>query len=135
MEKKNYKEKLLDPRWQRKRLEIFERDEWMCTGCIRGDKTLHVHHLDYLPNRDPWDYPNEYLITLCEDCHASITDFLPAATKDIISQLKIKCKNQFNLSCVREVVNSYEDLDQLFYLLWEARKNQEKVFDLLSSIE
>jgi len=25
-----YKEKLLDPRWQKKRLEVLERDGWAC---------------------------------------------------------------------------------------------------------
>jgi len=30
---------------------------------------LHVHHKQYLPQRDPWDYPLEKLITYCEKCH------------------------------------------------------------------
>lgn len=31
-----YKEKLKDPRWQKKRLQIFERDDWCCQKC--GDE-------------------------------------------------------------------------------------------------
>jgi len=63
-----YAEKLRDPRWQRKRLEIFERDDWRCCSCHRTDKNIQVHHAVYA-RRDPWEYPNELLQTLCEDCH------------------------------------------------------------------
>lgn len=64
-----YSEKLLDPRWQKKRLEILSRDEWTCCGCGSADKTLHVHHAYYVSGRDPWEYPSETLSTLCKECH------------------------------------------------------------------
>lgn len=64
-----YSEKLKDPRWQKKRLEIFERDEWHCRSCYDGETTLHVHHLNYDRDADPWDYENDNFITLCENCH------------------------------------------------------------------
>jgi hypothetical protein len=64
-----YQEKLKDPRWQKRRLEVFERDGWKCRKCSRGDKTLNIHHLIYLPNKEPWEYNNKMLLTLCEDCH------------------------------------------------------------------
>lgn len=67
----NYSEKLKDPRWQKKRLEIFERDGWKCRACGEKDKSLHVHHIFYLPKKEPWDIPNGFLITFCEDCHMS----------------------------------------------------------------
>jgi hypothetical protein len=28
-----------------------------------------VHHEYYLPGKEPWEYPNEALIILCESCH------------------------------------------------------------------
>lgn len=65
----NYSEKLKDPRWQKKRLEILERDGWKCMGCGDKEKTLHVHHIFYFPGRDPWDIENGFLITFCEECH------------------------------------------------------------------
>ena len=65
-----YSEKLKDPRWQKRRLEILERDEWMCVLCANKERTLHVHHCWYEDNVDPWDYPPHCLVTLCEDCHA-----------------------------------------------------------------
>ncbi len=36
------------------------------TDLIRG---LNIHHKYYVQGREPWEYPNEALITLCEDCH------------------------------------------------------------------
>tara|TARA_R110000823_G_scaffold311844_1_gene438031 strand:- start:439 stop:792 length:354 start_codon:yes stop_codon:yes gene_type:complete len=62
-----YSEKLRDPRWQRKRLEIMERDEWRCKHCQSTDKTLTVHHYLYCGN--PWEVEDRFLATLCEDCH------------------------------------------------------------------
>lgn len=63
----NYSDKLKDPRWQKRRLKIFERDNWACVACGRTDQTLHVHHNTYVG--EPWDAPDEALKTLCEGCH------------------------------------------------------------------
>lgn len=30
---------------------------------------MHVHHIKYLPNLEPWEYDNSYLATYCELCH------------------------------------------------------------------
>lgn len=65
-----YAAKLKDPRWQRKRLEIMQRDKWMCQRCLRTDRTLNVHHKEYMPGADPWEYPGNLLETICEQCHA-----------------------------------------------------------------
>jgi len=64
-----YQEKLKDPRWQKRRLEILQRDSWTCVGCAGTEKTLHVHHFWYEDNLDPWEYPDRCLVTLCESCH------------------------------------------------------------------
>jgi len=64
----DYFEKLKDPRWQKKRLQIFERDNWTCLNCGATDKTLTVHHTNY-QGKDPWETEDKYLKTLCEDCH------------------------------------------------------------------
>lgn len=65
----SYADKLLDPRWQKKRLEIMGRDEFKCAKCGNESKTLSVHHRHYLIGRDPWDYPGELLVCLCLWCH------------------------------------------------------------------
>lgn len=64
-----YGDKLRDPRWQRKRLEILWRDDFTCRLCSDKESTLHVHHLRYDRGADPWDYPEICLVTLCEACH------------------------------------------------------------------
>lgn len=70
----NYSATLTDPRWQRKRLEIFQRDNFTCMECGANTKTLHVHHLSYKPNNQPWDYPDGNFQTLCWECHESKGD-------------------------------------------------------------
>jgi len=70
---KTYSEKLKDPRWQRKRLEIMQRDGFACRGCSSKSETLNVHHTYYAPRMMPWDYPTDSLVTLCESCHNEIT--------------------------------------------------------------
>lgn len=65
-----YAEKLKSPRWQKKRLEIFQRDEWTCQFCGDKESQLSVHHILYKKDCDPWEYHNDYLITVCDSCHA-----------------------------------------------------------------
>ncbi len=62
-----YSEKLKDPRWQRKRLEVMQRDDFTCLNCGDKNQTLNVHHKQYHGN--PWESPPESLETLCEYCH------------------------------------------------------------------
>ena len=65
----SYGDKLKDPRWQKKRLEVLERDDFTCQKCCDTETTLNVHHRVYFKNKDPWDYLDTDLITLCEKCH------------------------------------------------------------------
>ena len=64
-----YSDKLKDPRWQKKRLEILEERKWLCESCGDGKKTLHVHHKYYDYDKDPWDYQSQAYSVLCEECH------------------------------------------------------------------
>ena len=68
----NYSSQLRDPRWQRKRLEIMERDKFSCRYCGDKEKTLNVHHVIYQRGKAPWEYDAGLLLTLCEDCHEQI---------------------------------------------------------------
>lgn len=69
---KTYQEKLLDPRWQRKRLELFDRDNWTCLACGATKRTLHIHHISYFLQLEPWEYPGEYYKTVCYKCHKKV---------------------------------------------------------------
>lgn len=67
--KETYSQLLKDPRWQKRRLEIMQRDNFTCQICGHNDKPLHVHHVCYDKKLKPWEYNDGQLITLCEDCH------------------------------------------------------------------
>lgn len=78
----SYEEQLKDVRWLSKRDEILERDDYCCQDCLCGKETmkyikLHVHHRKYISGRMAWDYPNEYLITLCDECHSKLHGLIP----------------------------------------------------------
>jgi 5-methylcytosine-specific restriction endonuclease McrA len=64
-----YSEKLKDPRWQKKRLEVLNRDEFTCQMCGDKETTLHVHHIVYRKNAEPWESDEMELVTICADCH------------------------------------------------------------------
>jgi hypothetical protein len=68
-EKIPYWQLLQDPRWQKKRLQIMERDNWECKHCRNKGAKLNVHHYYYISKRMPWDYPDWALITVCDQCH------------------------------------------------------------------
>ena len=74
----SYSQKLRDPRWQRKRLEILQRDGWRCLSCQSETKTLQVHHVVY-QRREPWDYPDHCYQTFCEDCHKERQELIDKA--------------------------------------------------------
>ena len=65
-----YSELLRDPRWQRKRLEVLQRENFQCEMCDSRTTTLNVHHRYYVAHRLPWEYPDFCYQCLCEDCHA-----------------------------------------------------------------
>jgi hypothetical protein len=65
----SYREQLLHPNWQRKRLETLESAGWACEACESTDETLHVHHRRYIKGRMVWEYEREDLQVLCGSCH------------------------------------------------------------------
>jgi hypothetical protein len=69
--KKTYYEKLKDPRWQKKRLEVMEANDFCCEVCGDSESTLNVHHKEYFKNHEPWEYSAGQLVCICESCHES----------------------------------------------------------------
>ncbi len=65
----SYSQKLLDPRWQKKRLEVMQAHNFSCEICGDKESTLHIHHKQYLKGFEPWDYKLEQLSCVCENCH------------------------------------------------------------------
>lgn len=64
-----YWEKLQDPRWQKKRLEMLQRADFHCECCFDGESKLNLHHRYYIKDRDPWDYPDWAYLVMCDECH------------------------------------------------------------------
>ena len=88
--RKKYLEKFKDPRWQQLRLKVFERDKWACQKCLNEKSTLHVHHRYYLEDKEPWEYPMEALITLCEECHGEEVEMRPSYERRLLFALREK---------------------------------------------
>ncbi len=82
---KTYSELLKDPRWQKKRLKVLERDKFECVTCGDSESELHVHHGYYEFGMMPWDYHNDSLHTLCDDCHAMTKKFMTRVRKNLKS--------------------------------------------------
>ncbi|WP_233863518.1 HNH endonuclease [Paraburkholderia adhaesiva] len=100
----DYARQYKDPRWQRKRLEIMERDGFACVECGDNESTLNVHHVRYLRGVPPWAYPPWLLVTLCESCHEAIHDGGPT-----IGELLY-----FEARCVGMTKDHFDKLERAF---------------------
>jgi hypothetical protein len=96
-----YREDLLDPKWQKKRLKIFERDKWTCQFCGSKKKTLAVHHKKYLKGKRPWQYPDKLLTTACEPCHTLL--YKKDLIREKLAELEGKITEKFNRKLSREI--------------------------------
>jgi hypothetical protein len=79
-----YWQKLQDPRWQRKRLEIMERAQFACEECGETKSQLHIHHRLYRKGAEPWEYENGVLLCLCTDCHKRLHKWKQAFDEDLL---------------------------------------------------
>lgn len=104
-----YSEKLKSPNWQKKRLEILNRDEFCCQSCYDDKSTLHVHHMHYFPNSEPWEIADNYLITLCEECHQSETENYKNAIDELVLHLKYGRFLTKNIKELTNIINSLDD--------------------------
>lgn len=66
--KENYLSQLNNIEWLKKRYFIKERDNNECNNC-QNKNELQVHHTLYFENKNLWEYEDEYLVTLCKNCH------------------------------------------------------------------
>lgn len=104
---KNYSKKLQDPRWQKKRLHILDRDNFTCKSCGSRGETLHIHHHLYEKGKDPWDYSDDIYETYCKRCHA------------IVEYLK---KTIPSVTLVRIIYKDNDDHQLAYTILIEKKK-------------
>lgn len=67
-----YKDKLKDIKWINRRNDILMKDGFKCVRCGKdylNGGVFNIHHLIYYKDREPWQYDDKELITLCENCH------------------------------------------------------------------
>jgi hypothetical protein len=77
-----------NPGWQKRRLEIMQRDNWTCQRCYNTEEQLEVHHLVYRGKTKYQDYLDCELITLCRSCHQRETDNLDKAIQYFNYQIR-----------------------------------------------
>lgn len=116
-----YSDKLKNPKWQKKRLEILNRDNFECQFCYDKETMLCVHHISY--NGQPWEQKNELLITLCENCHKTEEEYLKESTACAIKELK---NNGFTAV-------SFSSLSKIFDTNRNWKEN-EPAFDVLKMV-
>ena len=64
-----YSELLKDNRWKKRSAEIQLKDNFHCRICGTDSLSLNVHHLHYIYGLKPWEYPDNFLMTVCWSCH------------------------------------------------------------------
>lgn len=110
-----YTDKLKDPRWQKRRLEIFQRDGFACVECNSKTETLHVHHRYYIGGRAPWEYPEFALVTLCAECHGFQKDHKDDKGENALFEWEIAA-NEFlctKTSLELELAHYFHDLRRI----------------------
>ena len=122
-ESQSYSDKLKDPRWQKVRLHVLERDKWKCQQCGTTTDELHVHHGMYRFGMDPWEYPLEYLRSYCRPCHDIANE------QRIFAQCALAALNLNSQMAVFEIVRLVLPLDdkQRFAVLDELTRDVKKL--------
>ena len=121
--KTDYAQKLQDPRWQRKRLEVMQAAGWKCVICGDEKEELNVHHPAYDSSLEPWQYNN--LQCLCKTCHT--IQHLP---KD---KMKIHAKSLVTKTIW--ITHKAEFLSSLDLLMRSMSRNGEKYVSQLEAIK
>lgn len=127
---KTYKEKLSDPRWQKKRLEVFSNSNFSCDLCLDEKSELHVHHKEYIKDKDIWDYDDSNFQSLCFACH----DVVGKSKNEIISCVKndkyIFSINSMFIVSLYSIVNK----NTIYHFSFHA-KEISQIKDLLNNIQ
>jgi len=64
-----YLAQLRHPKWQRKRLEVLQRDGWIVRAAQKGDYAVYADGSKAPIVTGAWEYSGDDLTSLCEDCH------------------------------------------------------------------
>lgn len=120
--KAEYKESLKHPLWQKKRLEIFNRDNFTCQKCGDTETELQVHHKEYYNGFEPWEYDNSILITYCVNCHQEIEGITNSNGKSLY-KIKKTCE-EVELPYSLFVEGNLQNEKEQYSALVEKQKNE-----------
>ena len=101
METSEYIKLLRHPYWQRKRLEVLNRDRFACQKCGETFKNLQVHHKFYDFSLFPWEYQDDALVTLCELCHEK-EEFIKWILREGVRLMEI---DRLRVDDIRSIIN------------------------------
>ncbi len=139
--REEYAAKLKDPRWQRIRLQVFDRDQWACIRCSDKKNTLHVHHRYYTKGLEPWEYPLDSLETLCEICHEDESENRWEEEQSLLRALKLKgvtYSGVNELACdiaaAECLFTKFDDLLGLLCWMISSPQNQVELIKLYESL-
>ena len=85
---KSFSNAYSDPRWQKLRLRVFERDNYTCQFCGNTSIQQHAHHKWYRDGLLAYQYELKELITLCSICHQKTHDIQEKELKKASQFLK-----------------------------------------------
>lgn len=128
-----YREQLLHPNWQRKRLEIMQRDDFACRCCYDKETTLHVHHKQYVKGRLAWEYPDDELVTLCEGCHSVMHEEIDIL-RGVISKLRVDGPRSIS-QAAPFLAGWASDLTPEFASLFDSSPHTYLIGDIASHLE
>jgi len=69
------------PEWTQRAQEFRRKHGSWCRLCRRSDVATQVHHINYLPDVDLADHPDEELALMCVNCHKEWTKLMRAYRK------------------------------------------------------
>ena len=104
---KIYSDLIKSPKWQKRRLEILQRDNFTCQECGDTESQLHVHHIGYADN--PLEVNPKLLKTLCVSCHDYETEWLNSLKPCLFQDLRNVGLNASALSSLAWLFESSKD--------------------------
>lgn len=121
-----YSEKLNNPRWFSKRAHILSRDNFKCKICNNeSSDQLEVHHKYYLRGKEPWEYENNALITLCKVCHEPEDEFRAITFNNLPARFFDKAIQLLN--------NGFTNQNLYFYCVNQFKQSQPTLIGQISA--
>ena len=113
-----YKDMLQSPKWQKKRLEVFDQKGFKCEQCGEKEEQLAIHHKYYKKNHKPWEYEDDAYMVLCKSCHEKVHNakkiVLTVKEAEIIMVIR-ECLNENEYKGLYEVLKLYEEYKTDFF--------------------